>query len=72
MRTPVSLARSKYSRPTTTELKEALNNSLSFIIVRHPFERLVSAYRDKFSNYNYNVHFREIGETIISATRFKV
>lgn len=42
--------------PTASLLPSALSNSLVFTVVRHPFERLVSAYRDKFelsSKYAY-------------------
>jgi chondroitin 4-sulfotransferase 11 len=47
---PVSLAREKYKRPSKVELIEAMDESVSFLIARHPFERLVSAYRDKIAN----------------------
>merc|ERR1711874_6068 len=33
---------------SSSRLPAAISNSLVFLIVRHPFERLVSAYRDKF------------------------
>ncbi|XP_057328516.1 carbohydrate sulfotransferase 11-like [Microplitis mediator] len=67
--TPVSVARKKYPRPSVKELLDALKDHLSFIIVRHPFERLVSAYRDKFASDSYNSFFRPLGKKIIQATR---
>lgn len=69
--TPVSVARKKYPRPSAKELYDALKDHLSFIIVRHPFERLISAYRDKFS-YPYDQYFKPLGEKIIKATRENV
>lgn len=44
---PLTLARRKYPRVTMRELEVAMNDSITFLIVRHPFERLLSAYRDK-------------------------
>jgi len=45
----MSLARKKYPRPSKKELKEALSQKgvVSFIVARHPFQRLISGYRDK-------------------------
>lgn len=48
-RYPLLMAREKYPRPSKKELFKVLENenSVSVIIGRHPFERVVSAYRDK-------------------------
>ena len=48
-RYPLLMAREKYTRPSKNKLLKVLDNrkSVSVIIGRHPFERVVSAYRDK-------------------------
>ncbi|CAH0380876.1 unnamed protein product [Bemisia tabaci] len=43
----IELARRRYPRPSAAELLAVANTSHTFIIARHPFERLLSAYRDK-------------------------
>merc|ERR1719430_495722 len=48
---PLTMARDKYPRPSASELEKALSmeNITSLIIGRHPFERLVSSYKDKIA-----------------------
>ncbi|XP_059614033.1 carbohydrate sulfotransferase 11 [Phlebotomus argentipes] len=62
---PLVLARKKYKRPSESELISSLNDSVSFLIVRHPFERLLSAYRDKLQNALPNSFHSKLGTTII-------
>lgn len=62
---PLILARKKYPRPSLSELQRAINESLSFLIVRHPFERLLSAYRDKLQfSLPFTLH-QKLGTQII-------
>ncbi|XP_066587282.1 carbohydrate sulfotransferase 11 isoform X3 [Prorops nasuta] len=62
---PVSLARQRYPRPTAEELARFLNDSISFLIVRHPFERLLSAYRDKLEQSLPHTFHSNLGSYIV-------
>ncbi|XP_048510226.1 carbohydrate sulfotransferase 11-like isoform X2 [Athalia rosae] len=68
---PLSLARQRYPRPTAEQLANYLNDSLSFLIVRHPFERLLSAYRDKLEHSLPNSFHSKLGAHIVSHHRVK-
>ncbi|XP_076268359.1 carbohydrate sulfotransferase 11-like isoform X1 [Rhynchophorus ferrugineus] len=68
---PMTLARQKYGRPTLETLQKALNGSLSFLIVRHPLERLLSAYRDKIQYAVPGSVHRKLGKEIIRKYRKK-
>lgn len=65
---PLELARKKFPRPTQEELADALATSTSFLIVREPFERLVSAYRNKFEGAR-NKYFKQLGDWIVKKYR---
>lgn len=68
---PIELARKRFPRPSTTELNDYLSNTISFLIVREPFERLVSAYRNKLEGCR-NKYYKLLGEQIIKRFRKKV
>ncbi|XP_017891132.1 carbohydrate sulfotransferase 11 [Ceratina calcarata] len=68
---PVSLARQKYPRHTAEELSKFLNDSISFLIVRHPFERLLSAYRDKLEHSLPHTFHSNLGTHIVWNYRTK-
>ncbi|XP_054277247.1 carbohydrate sulfotransferase 11-like [Macrosteles quadrilineatus] len=69
---PLQLARKRYPRPTVKELHAALNDSLAFLIVRHPLERLLSAYRDKIQYALPNTHHAKLGQRIVLQFRNKI
>ena len=66
---PLNLARQRYPRQNLANLKRAFNDSLSFLIVRHPLERLLSAYRDKMEHSLPHSLHRKLGVQIIMKYR---
>lgn len=67
---PLELARNRFPRPTFSELSEALTNSISFLTVREPFERLLSAYRNKLEG-SRNKYYKLLGKQIVEKFRNK-
>ncbi|KAG8225639.1 hypothetical protein J437_LFUL013668, partial [Ladona fulva] len=65
---PLNLARTRFPRPSVQELREALPNSLSFLIVRDPFERLLSAYRNKLEGFRHK-YYRKMARDMILLSR---
>jgi chondroitin 4-sulfotransferase 11 len=66
--TPLELARKRFPRPSLDDLTEALPDSISFLIVREPFERLLSAYRNKMEE-GKNTYYRLLGDEIVKRFR---
>ena len=67
---PLILARIKFPRPSIKKLKEALNTpgAVSLLIVREPFVRLLSAYRDKLET-KIKPFYRKLASFIIKKYR---
>uniref|UniRef100_A0A182YFD2 Carbohydrate sulfotransferase n=1 Tax=Anopheles stephensi TaxID=30069 RepID=A0A182YFD2_ANOST len=65
---PIDLARKRFPRPTATELNDYISNTISFLIVREPFERLLSAYRNKLEGCR-NKYYKLLGEQIVKKFR---
>jgi chondroitin 4-sulfotransferase 11 len=66
--TPLELARKRFPRPSIDDLNEALDNSISFLVVREPFERIISAYRNKFE-HGKNTYYKLLGDQIVKKFR---
>lgn len=66
---PLSLARQKYPRQTVESLRKAFNDSLSFLITRHPLERLLSGYKDKIEHALPHSLHKKLGNQIIMKYR---
>jgi hypothetical protein len=66
--TPLELARKRFPRPNLEDLNEALENSISFLFVREPFERLLSAYRNKMEE-GKNTYYKLLGDQIVKRFR---
>lgn len=66
------LARKKFPRPSEEELRDAVNNPglTSLLIVREPFVRLLSAYRDKLENIT-PPYYRKLARAIVAEHRSK-
>ncbi|XP_048483818.1 carbohydrate sulfotransferase 11 isoform X2 [Plutella xylostella] len=68
---PLELARKKYARPTVEMIKKAQSDSISFLIVRHPLERLASAYNDKIVHAWPRSFHEKMGHRIVGKYRKK-
>jgi len=65
---PLELARKRFPRPELGELMELLPSALSFLFVRDPFERILSAYRNKLEG-NKNTFYKALGTKIVHRYR---
>ncbi|XP_049313311.1 carbohydrate sulfotransferase 11 isoform X1 [Bactrocera dorsalis] len=67
----LTLARERYPRFSIEKLREAQNDSITFMIARHPFERLLSAYRDKMVFAIPHSYHDKLGRRIVRKYRSK-
>ena len=69
--------REKYPLLTKNLFKKFLPQTLKFLVVRHPFERVMSAYVDKLESQTRDVQYRGgyyyamYGHDIVAAHRHK-
>uniref|UniRef100_A0A0K8V7W4 Carbohydrate sulfotransferase n=1 Tax=Bactrocera latifrons TaxID=174628 RepID=A0A0K8V7W4_BACLA len=68
----LTLARERYPRLSVEKLREAQNDSITFMIARHPFERLLSAYRDKMVFAIPHSYHDKLGRRIVRKYRSKI
>lgn len=66
---PLELARKRYVRPTVEMIRKSQLDSISFLIVRHPLERLASAYNDKLVHAWPRSFHDKLGQRIVKKFR---
>lgn len=66
----VEIARRSYRRPSIPDLLSAMNVSISFIVGRNPFERLVSGFVDKILHAKPNTVFDFVSIFLYKCTGF--
>ncbi|XP_069180830.1 carbohydrate sulfotransferase 11 isoform X2 [Procambarus clarkii] len=70
-----ALLRERYPLLTTALLKRTIPTTMKFMVVRHPFERVLSAYRDKLEDYKRDLkdrggyYYAIYGKRIVKAYR---
>ncbi|XP_046663836.1 carbohydrate sulfotransferase 11-like [Homalodisca vitripennis] len=67
---PITLLRSRFPRPSVSQLLNALPASLSFLIARDPLHRLLSAYRNKVEHVHSH-YYKRLARAIIVRYRGK-
>ena len=70
----MSLARQRYPRPSVKKLVSALSssNAIGFLIARNPFERFISAYRDKIKGALPHSLHDKLGRNIVMKYRHTI
>ncbi|KAL7632348.1 UNVERIFIED_CONTAM: hypothetical protein RMT77_017351 [Armadillidium vulgare] len=53
------IIRDYYPREKSSVLKQHLKTAFKLVVVRHPFSRILAAYRDKLENYQRDLKFRD-------------
>lgn len=59
-----TLMRALYDKPNLSNLRQALLDSTSFLIIRHPFTRILASYVNNIETYSSSF-FRQLGNMII-------
>ncbi|RXG51735.1 Carbohydrate sulfotransferase 11 [Armadillidium vulgare] len=54
------------------DIKNETKYTVKFMLVRHPFERLISAYRDKFENATQKYFYQLYGESMVKRLKGSV
>ncbi|XP_054265111.1 carbohydrate sulfotransferase 11-like [Macrosteles quadrilineatus] len=68
---PITLMRSRFPRPSVSQLLASWPTSLSFLIARDPLHRLLSAYRNKIERV-HSQYYKRLARAIIVRFRGKL